>query len=204
MQAIRTVVFDLGKVLIDVHFERCLSLWSRYSGVGEGDIAARFRLDPAYEMHERGEIDAEAYFSHLRRRLQIDLSDDQFAEGWRSIIGGEIEGIRDALPLASSLGPLYVLTNTNALHESVWMEMHSDLLECFDGVFVSSRMGCRKPEAAIYATVVEETGTPPNAILFFDDSEENILGALEAGIQACRVASPEDVATALQAAIEAR
>ncbi len=204
MQAIRTVVFDLGNVLIDVHFERCLSLWSRFSRVSEGKIADRFQLDQMYEMHERGEIDAETYFAHLRRRLQIDMTDDQFAEGWRSIIGGEVAGIRDALSLAATLGPLYVLTNTNALHESVWMAMHAELLGLFNGVFISSRMGCRKPEAAIYSALVEETGTPPDAILFFDDSEENIHGALAAGIQARIVTSPEDVVTGLRASVAIR
>lgn len=197
MPSIRAVVFDLGNVLIDIHFQKCLSIWSSHSGISEIEIAERFSMDPAYEMHERGEIDASTYFRHLRRCLRIDLTTAQFSEGWTAIIGGEKPGIRDAIKAASRIGPLFILTNTNALHESVWTAKHPDLLRRFNAVFVSSRMGCRKPEPAIYSTVIGRIGISPDAILFLDDSEENIVGAR-------KVRSTHDVMNVIKTSIPAR
>lgn len=204
MPSIRSVVFDLGNVLIDVHFQRCLSFWSSFSGISETEIVGRFSIDEAYERHERGEIDASTYFQHLRRCLQVDLTDAQFTDGWTAIIGEEKPKIRDAIKAASRLGPLFILTNTNALHESVWAAKHSELLRHFNAVFVSSRIGYRKPEPAIYSAVIDQIGISPNSILFLDDSEENIEGALKAGICARKVHSTHDVMDAVKKSIPDR
>lgn len=193
------VIFDLGNVLIDVDFQRCLSILSRRSGVPESDLLNRFSIGAPYEMFERGEIDASAYFDSLRDILGIDLTDRQFAEGWNAVIRGERPGARKAVALARKLGPVFLLTNTNALHASVWLDQHKDLLEDFEKLFVSSEMGCRKPEREIYDRTVRHIGHPPHRILFLDDSAENVRGAMQYGIQAEQVTSPESLILAIEA-----
>jgi putative hydrolase of the HAD superfamily len=46
-----------------------------------------------------------------------------------------------------------------------------------------------KPDPAIYRASAEGLNTPPRAILFVDDREDNIAGALAAGMQAIRYAA---------------
>jgi putative hydrolase of the HAD superfamily len=45
--------------------------------------------------------------------------------------------------------------------------------------------------------VAERIGVAPSAILFFDDTAENVEGARAAGLQAVLVRSPQDVEQAL-------
>ena len=193
LKNIRALLFDLGNVLIDVDFERCARLWSEHSGVPVETLAARFRVDAAYEAFECGDITGDAYFDALRRQLRVDLPDDILRRGWHAVIRDEKPGIRQCLTRLKGRFPLYVMTNTNPEHERIWAEVHQELLAHFDGVFVSSRMGCRKPEARAYRKVAQATGRPCSQILFFDDSEENIQGAARCGMAGVLVDSNETI-----------
>jgi putative hydrolase of the HAD superfamily len=186
-KAIRALLFDLGNVLIDVDFYRCARIWSVQAGVPVADLAARFRIDSAYRAFECGALGASAYFQALRRQLRIDLPDPVMREGWQAIIRGEKPGIRRCLRRLQQRYPLYVMTNTNAEHERVWSETHRELMAVFKAVFVSSRMGCRKPETEAFRKVAQSIGQDPSRILFFDDSAENIQGARRSGMSAVLV-----------------
>ncbi len=194
MDGIRAIVFDLGNVLIDIDFYRCARLWADRSGVPAETLASRFRIDDAYRAFECGRMPPSAYYDSLRRQLGLDLTDDDMRAGWQTIIRDEKPGIRDCLNKLACHYPLYVLTNTNAEHESVWEETHQTLLSIFQELFVSSRMGCRKPDVATYQKVARSIGLPCSRILFFDDAEENVRGAVKAGMPAIQVQNVDTIA----------
>jgi len=194
MDGIRALLFDLGNVLIDIDFYRCARLWADRSGVPAETLASRFRIDEAYRAFECGRMPPSAYYESLRRQLGIDLTDDEMRTGWQAIIRDEKPGIRDCLHTLACQYPLYVLTNTNAEHESVWGETHQTLLSLFQELFVSSRMGCRKPDVATYQKVAHTIGLPCSRIMFFDDAEENIRGAVKAGMPAIQVRNVDTIA----------
>src|SRR5260370_21933785 len=94
------LLFDLGRVVIDVDFTRTLNYWAQNAGLAPADIIARFSMDEAYKRHEVGAIEAEAYFASLRTSLGIDISHTQFLEGWNEIFVGEMAGISQLLARA--------------------------------------------------------------------------------------------------------
>ena len=189
----RAAVFDLGNVLIDIDFMRCMRHWSRCTRVPAEQIAARYRVDRHYEAFERGRLSPEAYFDVLRRQLGIDLDDADFTAGWNRIIMGEIPGVRSCILRLKPHLPLYVLTNTNAVHAAEWRSRHADLLQHFEHVFVSSEMGCRKPDAAVYQAVVAAIAVPPEQIVFMDDDPANVQGAAAVGLQASLIKKTDDI-----------
>ena len=194
---ISAILFDLGNVLIDIDFYRCARYWSKHSGLPAETLAARFRIDTAYQDFECGRMTASDYYTALRRMLGIDLPDKTMRAGWNTIIRGEKPGIRDCLKKLSRRYPLYVLTNTNPEHEPVWRDAHLDLLSYFADIFVSSRMGLRKPDAHVYRQVARSIGQPCESILFFDDAEENISGARKCGMPAVHVADDDTLPSLL-------
>ena len=194
---IRAILFDLGNVLIDVDFYRCARYWSERSGIPAETLAARFRIDRAYRDFECGRMTASDYYTALRRMLGIDLPDETMRAGWNGIIRGEKPGIRDCIEALSTRYPLYVLTNTNPEHEPVWRTAHRDLLSYFAEIFVSSRMGLRKPDTAIYRQAARSIGQPCERILFFDDVAENISGARKCGMPAVHVADDDTLPSVL-------
>ncbi len=197
MAGVDALLFDLGGVVIDVDFARVTARWAEHAGCDPERLRRRFTLDEAYSRHERGEIGANAYFASLRQSLAIDIGDEQFRDGWNALFGGVIPGIEPLLADAGARLPIYAFSNSNPAHEEFWSVAYAGTLSRFRRIFVSSTIGHRKPDKAAFLHVAQAIATPPERILFFDDSTENVAGARAIGLQAVLVNSSADVAAAL-------
>ena len=111
----------------------------------------------------------------------------------------EMPGINVLLAKAALAVPLYAFSNTNRAHEVFWPSMFAGILGHFRTIFVSHRMGLRKPDTEAFEHVVEAIGAPAERIVFFDDVAENVEAARAVGLQAVHVGSRTDVAAALAA-----
>ena len=85
-RAPQALLSDLGGVLISVDFARAIAAWVPYSELSSTEMQAAFRLDVPYQRHERGEIDGEEYFSHLRKTLRLHATDAEIAAGWNALL----------------------------------------------------------------------------------------------------------------------
>jgi putative hydrolase of the HAD superfamily len=193
------LLFDLGRVVLDIDFGKALACWAAHAGCTPADIAARFVREESYRQHEIGKLDDAAYFESLRTSLGIGISDSAFLEGWNAIFAGEMPGIAAMLKRAATRLPLYAFSNTNRPHVEHFSKTYADVLGHFREIFLSSTIGLRKPDAAAYDHVVKAIGVPAARIVFFDDSAENIEGARARGLTAVHVTAPGDVAKALAA-----
>ena len=90
------LLFDLGRVVIDIDFGKAIACWAGHAGCDPSDIVARFVRGETYRQHELGRISDAAYFDSLRTGLGIGLSDAQLLEGWNAIFAGEMPGIAAA------------------------------------------------------------------------------------------------------------
>ena len=113
------LLFDLGRVVLDIDFNKALACWAGHAGCEPSDIVARFVRDETYRRHEKGQISDAAYFDSLRTSLGIGLSDAQFLEGWNAIFAGEMPGIAALLARAAKRLPLYAFSNTNRPMSSI-------------------------------------------------------------------------------------
>jgi FMN phosphatase YigB (HAD superfamily) len=193
------LLFDLGRVVIDIDFGKALACWAGHAGRAPADLAARFVREESYRHHEVGQIEDAAYFQSLRDSLGIGISDGQFLEGWNAIFAGEMPGIAPLLKRAATRMPLYAFSNTNRPHVEHFSKAYAEVLGHFREMFLSSTIGLRKPDAAAYDHVVKAIGLPASRIVFFDDLADNIEGARARGLIAVHVTSSDDVADALAA-----
>jgi glucose-1-phosphatase len=196
---VHALLFDLGGVIVEIDFNRAFEIWGAHSGVPAATIKSRFSFDSCYESHERGEIAANVYFDSLRASLGIRISDQQFSEGWNTIFVGEIPGVAALLRQAKALVPLYVFSNSNPTHHAYWAREYADTPANFEKIFVSCSLGRRKPEAEAFALVASEIGVPPENVLFFDDTDENVKSARSLGMRAVQVKSIADIENGLAA-----
>lgn len=187
------IIFDLGGVIIDVDFKRVFAAWAQTAGIDAAPLHRRFEADEVYQRHERGEISAAEFFEHQRRQYDLPLSDQQFLDGWNAIFGGEIAGIETLIRRAARIAPCYVFSNTNAAHQAYWEPVLADTLKHFEKIFVSNELGERKPDASAFLAVCNAIGVAPADALFFDDTDENLHGARDVGLQAVKVGGIEDV-----------
>jgi FMN phosphatase YigB (HAD superfamily) len=194
---IEALLFDLGGVVIGIDWERVFQRWAEHSPLSPYEIRERFKMDTAYEQHERGELSEAAYFTHLRTLLEFEGDNEQLRHGWNALFIGEIEETVTLIRSLKSKIPIYLLSNSNPTHEAFWRRSYPEAIELFTDIFVSSTLGCRKPERAVFEAIARETGVELASILFFDDTVENIEGARAAGLKAVQVNEPSDVSRVL-------
>lgn len=190
---VSALLFDLGGVLFNISFDRALEGWQSMSTLSKDEMRRAFSFDEAYQRHERGEMRREEYFDHLRRRLQLRGSDDEIEMAWNAIFLDEIPSTLALVQEARHRFPCYAFSNSNHTHCRAWRAKYPRIIEAFDRVFVSCDIGVRKPEAAAFMYIADNIGVAPGSILFFDDTHENVTGAVAAGLQAVHVRGPADV-----------
>jgi glucose-1-phosphatase len=200
---IDALLFDVGRVLIDLDQARVHARWAELAGVPIGDIASlvgeKILGREAYCQHERGEISDAQFFAHLRQELKLALSDAQFIDGWNSIFIGESEGVRRLLARAHGQLPLYAFSTTNAAHHAYWSRQFCDLLAPFRKIYLSHHLGARKPEPVAFRAVLADMGLAPDRVLFFDDNADNVAGARACGLMAVEVTTAGAIEQALGA-----
>jgi putative hydrolase of the HAD superfamily len=196
-QTPRSLLFDLGGIVIDIDFDRAFTAWQSISRLPLEEVRERFKFDLQYQRHERGEIEASEYFVHLASILELEGDPSHIAHGWNSIYVGEIAETIAMISAMRERLPCYAFTNTNAAHAAAWSSMFPRVAESFDRIFMSHEIGLRKPERRAFDHVSKSVGVAAESIVFFDDLLENVQGASAAGLQAVHVRSPSDVRSAL-------
>ena len=66
------------------------------------------------------------------------------------------------------------------------------LLELFDTVVISGRIGLRKPDERIYRHTLDQIGVPAARSVFFDDAPVNVEAAQAVGMHAFRHTTADD------------
>lgn len=192
---LEAIIFDLGGVLVDVDFRRAIDRWARASGVPADSLLSRFARDEPYCAHERGELEDAGYFAHLRSALGLHISDADMRAGWNAVLGEPLPGMEALVRRLAAEYPLYVFSNTNPAHIAHFMPRYG-LLTHFRKVVTSCELGERKPEPEAFRRLMRLIGA--KHLMFFDDLEENVLAARQAGLEAFRVTRAEEIASILQ------
>lgn len=99
-------------------------------------------------------------------------------------------GAEELLDRLRSDHRLACLSNTNRVH---WEVVEPWIGRLFDDYFLSFRLGAVKPDVTSFTMVLEALRVPADAVLFFDDSTQNVVAAHSLGIQAATVSSPEEI-----------
>jgi putative hydrolase of the HAD superfamily len=94
---------------------------------------------------------------------------------------------------------IFLLSNTNAIHFPVYNKQLKDrfhivnLSELFEKAYYSFILGLRKPDKEIFELVLMENKLNPTETLFIDDSPNYITAAINMGINAHLLKSPQTV-----------
>ena len=198
MKKPKLAIFDLGNVVFNIDWEPMYTAWSVHSGVPAETLKQRVKADEKLEQFERNEISAADFHQHVNTMLGIGLTYGQFQDGWNAIFKEANGCVCGLLPKLKNFMQLVAYTNTNEIHAPVWLERYADALQHFDDIFISSRIGFRKPELNGFLHVLGRRGVAPSDAVFFDDLQDNIKGAERAGISAVLVDTPDSIRQALR------
>ncbi len=177
------VLFDVGNVLIQLNYDRIFELWAQPGAHDPKALRAKFKLTESFYDYERGTLSTAAYTQSLNTLIGTDLNVDEFRRGWNAIFDGEIPGMSRLLDDIANHARLFAFSNTNVDHVAHFPD-YDDILHRFETVYVSNDVGERKPDVAAYRKVVNDIGVDPGRVLFLDDLQDNVRGAIDAGLHA--------------------
>ena len=192
---IQALLFDIGRVVIDIDFDRVLAAWARASNLPTppGPVTH----DDAYKQHEVGALSAQDYFTHLRHTLQLQCDDAAVRDGWNSVFVRPIPDTVDLIRAARERLPCYAFSNTNATHLAEMWRAFPEVLALFRTVFTSHEIARRKPDTEAFRHVLEAMQLAAPATFSARSSKNSTSGARACGMQAVLVRSPGDVRAAL-------
>ena len=189
---IKTIIFDLGGVLIDWNPEYL------YLDIFEGDrvkMNAFFEQvctmdwnenqDAGYPLSKATE-DRIALFPEYETLIKI------YYGRWEEMLGEAITGSVQILKKLINDPKFRVVALTNWSAETFPIALKRfDFLHWFEGIVVSGTEKTRKPYPEIYQITLDRFNIAPSETLFIDDNLRNIKGAEAIGINGIHFSTPE-------------
>jgi glucose-1-phosphatase len=179
---IKAVIFDLGNVLVNYDVEKAARRFSAAAGLSTREIWKRFFLSRFEQAYTRGELSTREFYRIACKTLGVSIPRAAFRHYWNDIFW-ENPGMERLLVRIKRHYPLYLISNTNALHFT-HLKKHFKLLRHFDRKFPSHEVGARKPCLNIYRRVLKKIKLRPEETVFIDDMKSFVEGARKAGMHA--------------------
>ena len=180
---IKTIFFDIGGVLIDIHPERTYQYLSDSADVEVSMVKESFPWD-AHDQYERGIMNNEDWFITYKESLPQPccLKRSDFWNAWKLLLGEEKNTV-NILEALNKQYSIWLLSNTNPKHIQDEIEKRYLFPSLVNGAVYSFDVGVRKPEKEIYEIAMQRANANPQECLFIDDLLENIQAAKQIGIE---------------------
>lgn len=189
---IKTVIFDLGKVLVPFDFSRGYRELEKLCPHAAADIPKRLATTDVVHRFETGLIEPRDFVAEISRTLDLRITYDQFCEIWSSIFLPPTLVEESMLEGIAARYRMLVLSNTNAIHFDM-VRRNYELLRHFDDYVLSYEVKAMKPEPAIYREAIARAQCRPEECFFTDDIPAYVEAARREGIDAVRFESREQL-----------
>lgn len=195
---IKTIIFDLGKVIVPFDFYRAYEKIAPLCNMQPEDVPERLRGCDLVTRFESGQIEPHPFVEAMAERLGFQIGYEEFRIIWSSIFLPETL-IPESLLIALRKGyRLLLLSNTNAIHFEMVYERYP-LLKHFDEYILSHKVGALKPSPLIYQAALAKAQCRPEECFFTDDILDYVEGAKAQGIDAVQFQNAAQIEAELRA-----
>ena len=198
MIPIRTIVFDLGGVLIDYDLPRCLEAFRRLGLAEPARWINSYKQSGVFLTLENGSGKPEDLYRYLSDQVGHPLDPRSIDEAWCSFLLDIPDYKLDMLRSLRRQGyQVFMLSNTNVImfdwmRRTVFTKQGGTLMDYFDRVFLSYEMKLVKPDPAIFEQMARDGGISPEETLLIDDSAANVATAASLGFHTYQAQVHED------------
>ena len=191
---IKTIIFDLGGVLIDWNPEYL------YLDIFGGD---RVKMNAFFEHvctmdwnenQDAGYPLAQATEDRIALFPEYEILIKKYYGQWEEMLGEAISGSVQVLKKLVENPNFRVVALTNWSAETFPVALKRfDFLHWFEGIVVSGTEKTRKPYSEIYQITLDRFNIDPSEALFIDDNLRNIKGSKTLGINGIHFSTPEEL-----------
>ncbi len=186
---IKNLLFDFGNVLFKINHELSIIEFKKISNK-KIDMS---KMNILIDEYECGLYSSEIFIGNLRRELNIVTDDSAIINAWNALL---IEPFEYSFEVINELKNEYnisLLSNTNEIHFDHFYKSSFKFLDLMNHLFLSHKIGARKPKNEIYQYVIDNSDYNPQETLFIDDLEENLIAAEKLGFQTFHINSETDI-----------
>ena len=189
LEGIKTIIFDLGGVIYDVDYYKTINAFKTLGINHFEEVYAKVGQSDLFNDLEEGKISSEVFVEHIKILSGKDLTRSQVVNAWNGMLLGFMPDALDCLKRLRSTYSLFLLSNTNEIHiqeieNRVGKTFFLDFCSLFEKVYLSHKLGLRKPHPEVFNYILKEQGIKPNETLFVDDSIQHVEGAIKSGLHA--------------------
>jgi epoxide hydrolase-like predicted phosphatase len=193
MKMIKTLIFDVGGVLVRSGERSARRKWERRLGLNEWDSEEIiFNSDMGIKA-QLGEISEESLWTWVAD--QIDLSPEEFSE-FRNEFWADNKVDNDLMVMIRSLRPAYKTAIISNATESLGTDLidRYQIADAFDLIVFSAEEKIMKPDPELYLRTLKRLRNIPSECIFIDDMEINVTAAQNLGLKAIRFTPEIDLA----------
>jgi glucose-1-phosphatase len=188
----KTVIFDLGRVLVNFDFKRGYQALEGLCPYHAAEIPKRLATSDLVERFETGLIEPRDFVAQMSAALALDIDYHRFCAIWSSIFTETL------LPEAMLAGlaaryRLLLLSNTNSIHFEGLRKTHAMLLRHFHALVLSYEVKAMKPRPEIFQAALARAGCRPEECFYTDDIADYVTAARTLGIDAVQFESAEQL-----------
>lgn len=198
LDGVDSIIFDLGGVILNIDYELTSQAFKAI-GFKEFDVFySQKEQSRLFDLFEIGAMDSHQFLTELSTHVS-DASISDLKNAWNAMLldlpKHRLEIIQE---LKKGFG-VYLLSNTNEIHEKAFIEIverefgYNALETVFDKVYLSHRIGYRKPNADCFRYVITDAQLDPDRTLFIDDSIQHVHGARALGIKEFHLEKGKDI-----------
>ena len=191
---IRAVLWDFGGVILSSPFD-AFDRYERERGVPPGLIRSVNATNPAsnaWALLERSEIDS-AEFDRLFAQESAELGHRVPGADVLALLAGEVRPeMVDMLDrvIAAGYRTACLTNNVVSADPRATRTDVQAVMERFEHVIESSKVGVRKPEVRFYEIACDTVGVQPHECVFLDDLGINLKPAKAMGMTTIKVTDP--------------
>lgn len=178
---IKAILFDFGGVVYehpkDVISEVIGQIYNQPIEITKKEYS-KFKND-----YYIGKIPTAKLITNLSLAFKSDKSIEEVKKLWVKYYSSLARPNKDVLDIVKKLRKTYkVYLFSNTTEMSHLHNQKTGIYDNFDGLFMSYRMGMKKPDPIIFQKVITAIKCKPNECVFVDDSMENLEEARKIGI----------------------
>jgi 2-haloacid dehalogenase len=199
MNEIKTIIFDLGGVLVDWNPDYV------FKTIFDNEEEMKWFYENICTPHWNEEQDAGRPIEEATEQLVKEFPDHEhniraYYGRWEEMLHGPIHDTVEIFSelKASKKYKLLALTNWSAETFPIALERF-DFLHWFDGRVVSGEEKTRKPFLDIYETIIRRFNVDPRMAVYIDDNLRNLHPANDLGMHTIHFQDPAQLRRELEA-----
>jgi HAD superfamily hydrolase (TIGR01509 family) len=192
MTNIKNIVFDLGGVIMNLDVPKTIKAFKELGINNIVNNTGHAYQHPFFYELEVGKISEDEFLESLFNLSDQEPTNQQITAAWNTMILDMPKERVDFLHNLKTKYNLFLLSNTNSIHQKKYLDdfkedYKTSFNKIFNKAYYSHEIGIRKPDAAVFNFILNDSNLKAEETLFVDDALSNIEAAQNVDIQTYHV-----------------